>query len=120
MHWQLATLAVILLGFAAISRRIEGMPLTAPMVFTAAGLLVGVDALGLVDPSATGVEVKILAEATLAVVLFSDASRIDLRALRGELGIPTRLLGIGLPLTILLGFVAALALLDTLSWARRS
>ncbi len=117
MHWQLATLAVILLGFAAISRRIEGMPLTAPMVFTAAGLLVGVDALGLVDPSATGVEVKVLAEATLAVVLFSDASRIDLRALRGDLGVPTRLLGIGLPLTILLGFVAALALLDTLTWA---
>jgi sodium/hydrogen antiporter len=117
VHWQLATLAVILLGFAAISRRVDGTSITAPMVFTAAGLLVGADALGLVDPSATGVEVKVLAEATLAVVLFSDASRIDLRALRGELGIPTRLLGIGLPLTILLGFVAALALLDTLTWA---
>jgi NhaP-type Na+/H+ or K+/H+ antiporter len=116
VHWQLTTLAVILLAFAAISRRIEGTPITAPLVFTAAGLLVGVDALGLVDPSATGDQVKILAEATLAVVLFSDASRIDLRELRGELGIPTRLLGIGLPLTIALGFVAALALLDTLSW----
>jgi len=116
MHWQLTTLAVILLAFAAISRRIDGTPVTAPMVFTAAGLLVGVDALGLVDPAATGARVKILAEATLAVVLFSDASRIDLRALRRERGTPTRLLGIGLPLTIVLGFLAALALLDTLSW----
>jgi NhaP-type Na+/H+ or K+/H+ antiporter len=86
------------------------------MVFTAAGLLVGVEALGLVDPSATGIEVKTLAEATLAVVLFSDASRIDLRALRQTLGIPARLLGIGLPLTILGGFVVALAILGDLAW----
>src|SRR5262245_38176324 len=87
------------------------------MVFTAAGLLFGVEALGLVDPSATGLAVKTLAEATLAVVLFSDASRIDLAALRSALGIPARLLGIGLPLTILAGFGAAVALLDGLSWA---
>jgi NhaP-type Na+/H+ or K+/H+ antiporter len=116
MHWELATLALILLGFAAISARLDGTSITAPMVFTAAGLLVGVEALGLVDPSATGIEVKTLAEATLAVVLFSDASRIDLRALRQTLGIPARLLGIGLPLTILAGFLVALAALGDLAW----
>ena len=82
MHWQLVALAVILLAFAAISRRIEGTPITAPMFFTAAGLVVGVDALGIVDPEAEGVEIEAVAEATLAVVLFSDASRIDLTVLR--------------------------------------
>jgi len=116
VHWQLATLALILLGFAAVSGRLEGTPITAPIVFTAAGLLVGVDALGLVDPSATGEGVKLLAEATLTVVLFSDASRIDLQALRSAVGTPIRLLGIGLPLAIGLGFVAALALLGDLDW----
>ena len=116
MHWQLATIALILLGFAAISGRLDGTPITPAMVFTAAGLLVGVEALGIVDPAATGAEVKLLAEATLAVVLFSDASRIDLRVLRGELGVPVRLLGIGLPLTIVLGFVTALVLFDALAW----
>jgi NhaP-type Na+/H+ or K+/H+ antiporter len=116
VHWQLATLALILLGFAAVSARLEGTPVTAPMVFTAAGLLVGVDALGLVDPSATGDAVKVLAEATLTVVLFSDASRIDLHALRSALATPVRLLGIGLPLTIVLGFLAALVLLGDLGW----
>lgn len=116
MHWQLVTLALILLGFAAISRRIEGTPVTAPMVFTAAGLVVGVDALGLVDPDAEGLEVEIFAEATLAVVLFSDASRIDLTALRRTLHIPARLLGIGLPLTILAGFAVALLVLPDLAW----
>jgi NhaP-type Na+/H+ or K+/H+ antiporter len=116
VHWQLVTLAVILLGFAAISRRIEGTPVTAPMVFTAAGLVVGVDALGLVDPSAEGLELEVFAEATLAVVLFSDASRIDLAALRRTLHIPARLLGIGLPLTILAGFGVALVVLPDLAW----
>jgi NhaP-type Na+/H+ or K+/H+ antiporter len=116
VHWQLATLAVVLLVFAAMSRRVDGTWITAPIVFTAAGLLVGVEALGLVDPSATGIQVKVLAEATLAVVLFSDASRIDLRALRSALGVPVRLLGIGLPLTIAAGFGAAAVLLGDLAW----
>jgi NhaP-type Na+/H+ or K+/H+ antiporter len=116
VHWQLAVLALILLGFAAISGRIDGTSITGPMVFTAAGLVVGVEALDLVDPAATGIEVKTLAEATLAVVLFSDASRIDLTALRRTLGIPARLLGIGLPLTILAGFVGGIALLGDLAW----
>src|ERR1700675_3190402 len=116
MHWQRATRAVILLGFAAVSGRIQGTPITAPMVFTAAGLVVGVDALGLIDRSATGLQVKDLAEATLTVVLFSDASRIDLRALRGTLGVPARLLGVGLPLTLLAGFVAAVVVLGDLAW----
>ena len=116
MHWQLAIIALVLVGFAAVSARVDGTPITAPMVFTAAGLVFGVEALGLVDPSATGAGVKTLAEATLAVVLFSDASRIDLGALKRTLGIPARLLGIGLPLTIFAGFLVALALLGDLAW----
>jgi NhaP-type Na+/H+ or K+/H+ antiporter len=116
VHWQLVALAVILLGFAAISKHIEGTPITAAMVFTAAGLVVGVEALGVFDPAATGHDVKLLAEATLTVVLFSDASRIDLAALRRTVWIPARLLGVGLPLTIVAGFLAALAVLGDLTW----
>ena len=44
------------------------------------------------------------------VVLFADASRIDLRALRRELSIPIRLLGLGLPLTLVAGTAAGVAL----------
>lgn len=99
MTWALPTIALALLGYAAVSGRLEGTPITAPIVFTAVGLLVGVDALDLVDPSVSGEPVKLLAEATLALVLFGDASRIDLAALREEVSIPARLLGLGLPLT---------------------
>ncbi len=116
MHWQAVAIALILLGYAAVSRRLDGTSVTGPMVFTAAGLVVGVEALGFVDPEADGLAVKTLAEATLAVVLFSDASRIDLLALRSAVGIPARLLGIGLPLTIVAGFLVALLLLGDLDW----
>ena len=47
--------------------------------------------------------VKALAEITLVLVLFSDASRVRLRDLRTRPGLCLRLLGIGLPLTIGLG-----------------
>jgi sodium/hydrogen antiporter len=116
MSWTLATLAVTLLAFAVVSGRIEGTSLTAPMVFTGLGLLYGADALGLVDEPPSGKTVKLLAEATLTLVLFSDASRIDLRALRSEIALPVRLLAIGLPLTLLAGFGAALVVLGGLAW----
>jgi NhaP-type Na+/H+ or K+/H+ antiporter len=117
VHWALAVVALTLLAFGAISGRIAGSPITAAMVFTAVGLLVGSEALGLVEPAPAGETVKLLAEATLALVLFADASRIDVRVLRGELSVPLRLLGIGLPLTLVAGFVLALVVFPELLWA---
>jgi sodium/hydrogen antiporter len=117
VHWAVAVIALALLAFAAISGRLAGTPITAAMVFTAVGLLVGSDALGFIDVAPGGESVKLLAEATLALVLFADASRIDVRALRGELSVPLRLLGIGLPLTLVGGFLLALVVFPELMWA---
>ena len=60
---------------------------------------------------------RTLAEATLVVVLFTDASRIDLRVLRREYSVPARLLGVGLPLTIVAGALAAGIVLHDVTWA---
>ena len=60
---------------------------------------------------------RALAEATLALVLFCDASRIDLGQLRREVAVPLRLLGFGLPLTIALGAVAATLIFGQLTVA---
>src|SRR6476661_8930878 len=117
MHWSLAVISVTLLAFAAISGRLAGTPITPAMVFTGVGLLVGSEALGLVELAPAGETVKLLAEATLALVLVGDGSRSDIRALRGELTVPLRLLGIGLPLTLLAGFVCALVVFPELMWA---
>jgi sodium/hydrogen antiporter len=115
MQWSLALVALALLAVAAISRRLSGTPVTPAMLFVAFGLLVAPVFHG--SDVATGVTVRALAEATLALVLFSDASRINPRALRRTVDLPVRLLGIGLPLTILLGAVAAVAVLGELSVA---
>ena len=58
-----------------------------------------------------------LAEATLVVVLFTDASRIDLRALRSEHRVPVRLLSIGLPLTIVAGAIVGALVLPGVTFA---
>jgi sodium/hydrogen antiporter len=78
-------------------------------------LLAGPHVLDGIDLESTSSTVRALAEATLALVLFCDASRIDLGQLRRQVGVPLRLLGIGLPLTIALGAVAAAAIFGQLS-----
>ena len=115
VEWSLAIVALSLLAVATVSRRLSGSPVTAAMLFVAIGLLVGPKALGGIDLESSSATVRALAEATLALVLFCDASRIDLRQLRLDVGLPVRLLGIGLPLTIALGTIAAVGIFDQLS-----
>jgi NhaP-type Na+/H+ or K+/H+ antiporter len=115
MEWALALIALALLGVAAVSRRLAGTPITPAILFVAFGLLVGPEVLDGINLASSSATVRALAEATLALVLFSDASRIDLGALRRTVGVPVRLLGIGLPLTIALGAVAAAAIFGQLT-----
>ncbi len=115
MEWALALVALALIGVAAVSGRLSGTPITPAMLFVAFGVVVGPQVLGGIDLASSGSTVRVLAEATLALVLFTDASRIDLGGLRRTFDVPVRLLGLGLPLTILLGAVAAAAVFGELS-----
>ena len=117
MKWDLAIIAAALLVVAGVSGRLTDTWLTPAMAFLLIGLLVGPLVLDQVNPSATQGTVRTLAEATLAVVLFADASRIKLRVLKQEYAVPLRLLAIGLPLTIVLGAVLAALILPDLSVA---
>jgi sodium/hydrogen antiporter len=117
MKWSLAIVALAVLAVAAVSRRLSGTPVTAAMVFVAIGVLVGPEVAGEVDPSPGGEAVRTLAEVTLALVLFADASRIRLDVLRREYVLPLRLLGLGLPLTIALGAVLAAIVFNQLTIA---
>ena len=116
MTWALPAITAIVLAFAAISGRVPGTPITAPIIFTVGGLVVGSTAVGLIEVENAAETVKLLAEITLALVLFSDASQVNLTTLRAEIALPARLLGIGLPLTIVAGFAAALLVLNELAW----
>ena len=115
MEWALAIVAATILAVAAFSRLLSGTSVTPAMVFVAVGLLAGPLVLDDIDPSTSSSAVRSLAEATLALVLFSDAARVDLRKLRAERQLPVRLLGVGLPLTIVAGALAALAIFPELS-----
>ena len=115
MEWEVAIIAASVLAVASMSRRLTGTAVTAAMVFVSIGVLAGPLVIDAVAQSPTGGAVRTLAEATLTVVLFADASRIKLQALRHEYSVPVRLLGIGLPLTIVLGAFTAHALFGDLN-----
>jgi sodium/hydrogen antiporter len=114
----LGSLACLLFAFGLVSRRLERTVVTAPMVFVAGGLAAewaGVVHFGAAAHDAGGSReaVFLVAEVALVLLLFTDAARIDPRALRGN-AIPVRLLLIGLPLSIGLGTLLALLLLTDL------
>lgn len=108
-------LASLIFAFGLISKRLDGTVLTPPMVFVGVGLLVGSSGLGLLHFKVGEGTLHILAELTLILVLFGDATRIDVRTLRRELGLPVRLLGIGLPLSMAVGAGLALLVLPDLT-----
>ena len=114
---DLLVLAAVVFAFGLISRRLEGTILTAPLVFVAAGVILGPALFGVAEFALDEHTVLLLSEIALAVVLFTDAAQTNLRALRQNEALPLRLLGIGMPLTIALGAgVAALLLTDLTFW----
>ena len=114
LHFILILLAV--LAFAALSRRLESSLLTMPMVFTAFGWFMGRGGANLMPVESERAIVHGIAEFTLILVLFSDASHIDLRTLRRGAGIPARMLLIGMPLTMVLGTLVVHFFSPALSW----
>jgi sodium/hydrogen antiporter len=117
VKWELAIIAAALLAVAGISRPLTDTPFTPAMAFVLIGLLVGPLVADEATVSFTSATARTLAEATLAVVLFADASRIKLALVRREYSVPLRLLAVGLPLTIVLGAVLAAAIFAHLNAA---
>jgi NhaP-type Na+/H+ or K+/H+ antiporter len=106
---MLAVILFILLvyGYSLLSERLEGTVLAIPQVFTAAGMIFFQVAPGLVSRDLESPVWLLIAEITYAIVIFNGATRVDLRVLKGRLQLPGRLLVLGLPLSILLGSLAA-------------
>jgi NhaP-type Na+/H+ or K+/H+ antiporter len=104
-----------LLGFALVAGRLATTPVSSAMVFTAVGLVVGGDGFDVLEVVVGSSELRLLAEATLAFVLFSDASMLDTRRLVRERAMPLRLLGVALPLSIVVGTVVAVGVLPDLA-----
>jgi sodium/hydrogen antiporter len=113
---DLAILATVVFALGLVSRRLEGTVLTPPIVFVAAGFVFGPAVLGLVEFGLDTHTVLLVSEIALSLVLFTDAASINLSLLRQNEGLPMRLLGIGMPLTIALGTASAALLLTDLTF----
>ena len=85
------------------------------MIFVTAGFIMGPAMLGWFPGEDPDPLLRVLADLTLALFLFIDAANADLSILRQRYAIPARMLLIGLPGAILLGFILALLMFDALT-----
>jgi len=115
VYLGLACFAALVFLYSLVSNKVERLSLSGPIVFVAAGVLLGPYALNWFSPASGSFNGKALIDITLALFLFVDAASANLDVLRKNWRIPGRMLLLGLPLNICLGSFAALWLFPSLS-----
>ncbi|WP_428355197.1 cation:proton antiporter [Methyloprofundus sp.] len=120
MYEPLAILAAFVFLYSIVAGGLERTPINGAIVYMAFGLALGPfgfglpDGLGFMDMVVDRELLRSLAELTLGLVLFTDAANANLSVLKDSVRIPNRLLLVGLPLTILLGFGVGMLVFDGL------
>ncbi|MBB3084470.1 cation:proton antiporter [Geodermatophilus sabuli] len=109
----IAIVSTVIFLWGVLSARLQRADLTAPIVFVGVGGLLA--AAGLVDAQSAPEALKPLVELALVWVLFSDAAGVPLGEMRRDAGRYLRLLAVGLPLTVVAGWVLAYWLFPDLS-----
>jgi len=115
MYVELAILALFIFLYSIVAGRIERSAISGPMVFVVAGFLMGPFGFGWLKGDASSVELRTLADLTLALILFIDAANADMSILKRQFRIPSRMLLLGLPGVIALGFGLAVLMFDGLT-----
>jgi sodium/hydrogen antiporter len=110
MESGLALVALLVAAYALIAARLERLSISSAFAFVVIGILLSEDFFGILVLNPEAESVKLVAEITLALVLFGDASSVDFQGLRRDAGPVIRLLVPGLLLTIVFGTVLALGL----------
>jgi NhaP-type Na+/H+ or K+/H+ antiporter len=115
-YQNLVLFSGFLLFYSLFAGRFEKRLVNGPLMFMLVGLLLGPAVSGLLQVEVNGKTMRLLAEITLALVLFTDAAKADLRVLRSYNWIPVRLLLIGLPLCLLAGWLFGMWLFEGMPW----
>jgi len=110
-----AVFVVLVFLYSLVSRRLERTVVTAPILFTVAGLLISLLPTSLIEMDLDRKAFLLIAEFGLVMTLFTDAAHINLQVLKGNGNLPVRLLSTGMLLTILIGAILALLMLGGLS-----
>lgn len=113
-QWGVVVAGGVVAGYGALSRRLSTTVLSGPLVFAVCGLAIGPLGLDLLDADRDPEVVRTLLESALVLVLFTDAAAIRIEDLRREGFLPLRLLVVGLPVTMALGWLVAWPLLPGL------
>ena len=115
MYENLVLLGAFVFLYSITCGGLERTPINGAILFTAFGLAFGPLGMNLLRFEVEAEGLRTLAELTLALVLFTDAANANLEVLKKSFHIPQRLLLIGLPLTILIGFGTGLLVFGGLS-----
>lgn len=101
-HLAFGLIAAFVVLYGVVSKRLQSTIISDPMVFVIFGFFLSSSVTGLITGK-DHILINIVATLALILILFSDASRINLGLFKTEQDLPKRLLGVGLPLTIFLG-----------------
>jgi NhaP-type Na+/H+ or K+/H+ antiporter len=115
MHTETAfVLTILVLCYPVVSGLVRRWYLAPALIFVAAGMALGPFGLDWVKIGADAEAFTVLAQLALTLILFNQASRLDVRNVfrRGHLTV--RLLAIGIPVTIALGTLTAVLILPLL------
>lgn len=116
MYSNVAIMVLFAFAYSVIAGRVERSAVSGPIVFITFGLIAGPYGFGFLDMDVQNVELRVVADLTLALVLFIDAANANLGVLRSHAKIPRRMLLIGLPLCIALGTVAGVVIFPDISF----
>lgn len=116
IYHNLLIVVLFIFLYSIFAKRIEKTALSGPFIALIIGLALGPLLLNLFETGAESEEYKLIAELALALVLFTDASKTNLKVLEHNASLPSRLLLIGLPLTIVFGMIGGFLLFKGYSW----
>ncbi|MGK7878986.1 MAG: cation:proton antiporter [Crocosphaera sp.] len=116
LYQILAIIAAFTFIYSIVAGRLESTSISDAMVYVVFGFLSGPNGLNILPLNVESEGISLMAELTLALVLFSDASGANLKVLKSSLSLPSRLLLIGLPITIIFGLVVGKLLFPDVSW----
>ena len=112
-----AALLAVFVVYGLLASRLERWLVTAPIFFVVVGFVLGPSGAGILGLGLENETTLVITELTLGVLLFADAATVRLREVEGDARLPVRLLLVGLPLTIVIGTVAARLLFPEAGWA---